>query len=98
MAKVKMIAVKDFCKYHNVDMAFIDDLEYFDIVRIERVNRTKFLFLDDLPRVEKALRIANDLSVNCAGISTIFNLLQQMDKKEMELLQLKRKLAFYEEI
>ena len=97
MAKVKMIAVKEFCKYHEVDFAFIEDLVSFDIVRIEKINRTNFLLLEEIPTIEKALRMAKDLSINSAGISAILNLLAQMEKKETELLRLKRKLDFYED-
>lgn len=90
-----MIAVKEFCKLHDISNAFILDLHNNEIIELVVVKRTKFIVLKNLHTLEKAIRLYNDLNINIEGIPTILHLLASLEKKESELLSLRNQLEFY---
>ena len=52
--------------------------------------------MDKITDVEKIVRLHHELEINLAGIDAIFQLLQKLNEKENELIQLKNKLHFYQ--
>ena len=96
MATIQFIPVKDYCRIHNLDIAFVQDLSSNDIVELHVIKRTQYIPVSQIPVLERAIRLANDLEINAAGISTIFSLLDRLNKKEQELKTLRNRLSFFE--
>lgn len=93
---LQLISIKEYCKYNNIETYFVEELAVYDIVELQTVKRTKYISLSQIPIIEKAIRLSRDLSVNTEGIHAIFSLLNQMAQKEKEIIEMKRRLAFYE--
>lgn len=95
MATGKLVAVKDFCLHHNIEVAFIEELSHHGIIEIVRVKRSGYIPMKNLETLERVIRLYNDLEVNPPGIATILQLLSQLSNKEAELLALRNELEFY---
>jgi len=50
----KHIAVKEFCKYHNIRVEFILELQQHELIEIVTIKRTGFIPSKYLPDLEKA--------------------------------------------
>jgi chaperone modulatory protein CbpM len=95
MATQKLIAVKEFCTYHNISTELIHELHRNEIIELVMVKRTSYITEKNLPHFEKAVRLYNDLHVNIEGIQTILHLLSSIEKKEAEITKLRNLLDFY---
>ncbi|HUM50364.1 MAG TPA: chaperone modulator CbpM, partial [Chitinophagales bacterium] len=58
--------------------------------------KTLYIHQDKITDVEKIVRLHQELEINMVGIDAIFHLLQKLNEKENELIQLKNKLHFYQ--
>ena len=93
MRTENLITVKDFCVYHNVAHTFV---EYLADAGLVKVTKTNCIPLDEIQKVERLVRLHNQLEINEPGVATINNLLQKLDDMEQEMSVLKSKLRLYE--
>jgi len=70
-----LIAVKDFCTNHNIEISFISSLQQSGLIEITTVEQTEFINTDQLPHLEKITRLYFELDINLEGIETITHLL-----------------------
>ena len=91
-----MITVNDFCVYHNVEYTFIDYLADAGLVKVTTVNKTNCIPLDEIQKLERLVRLHNELEINEPGLATINNLLQKLEDMEQEMSDLRNKLKVYE--
>lgn len=96
MATIKMITVKQFCTYHQVDPSFIEALHHNGIIELVAEKRTRYIPMNQVSRLEQAVRMHLDLELNVNGIDTVLHLLNRLQQKEEELRKLKNRLNFYE--
>ncbi len=95
MASPKLITVREFCTHHQISMEFILQLQQYELIELQIEKRTYFIPESRIDKLEKIIRLHNDLEINMEGIQTIFHLLDSLEKKETELIKLKNQLAFY---
>ena len=95
MAAHKLIAVKEFCAYHNISTELVFELYRNEVIDLVMVKRTGYIEEKNLCHFEKAIRLYNDLHVNIEGIQTILHLLTHIEKKEAEITRLRNQLEFY---
>ncbi len=95
MATQKLVAVKQFCSYHNISEEFIQHLRQNDIIELIIVKRTGYIDEKQLHILEKAVRLHNELQVNPEGVQTILHLLSSLEKKQAEINTLRNLLEFY---
>ncbi len=88
----EMITIEDFCHYYNVEVSFIQSLEDSGLIDISRVEKHTFISFDDMPRVEKFMRMHYDLNINLEGLETIDYLLKRMEELQHEMIRLKNKM------
>ena len=88
-----LITVKDFCVYHNVAHTFV---EYLADAGLVKVTKTNCIPLDQIQKVERFVRLHNQLEINEPGVATINNLLEKLDDMEQEMSVLRSKLRLYE--
>lgn len=92
------ISIKTFCKINRVDESFVQVLNEYDILTIEKQNKEAVVALEALPILEKMVRLHKELDINPEGLHAIHQLLKQIYtlEQEVELLQRKlRNLDFY---
>jgi len=91
-----LIAVNEFCVYHNIEISFINLLQQNGLIEICTIESNNFVEKEQLPQLEKYIRFYYDLDINLEGIETISFLLQRIENLKSEIIQLNNRLRFYE--
>ncbi|MEO6851468.1 MAG: chaperone modulator CbpM [Mucilaginibacter sp.] len=97
MTATGLIAANDFCTYHQVEYNFISLLSEAGLVEITVVNDTHFIPETELQKLERMIRLHNELEINVAGIEAITYLLQRIEAIQEEMRNAKNRLRLYEE-
>ncbi len=97
MAKENYILLLTLCTNYKVEIDFIRDLSENDLLEITYQKTEPFINEEVLTRLEKILRLHQDLQINVAGIDAVFNLLGQVDDLQAEVQKLKNRLKIYED-
>lgn len=96
MQTKNLIAVNEFCKNHNIEIAFISSLQETGLIEIAFIEDSPFIEADQLPQVEKYIHFYYDLDINLEGIETITHLLHRMNAMKDEIANLRNQLRLYE--
>ncbi|WP_318312790.1 chaperone modulator CbpM [Flagellimonas crocea] len=92
MKQENYISVKTFCELHGVGESFVHSMYEYEILQIEQGQSEGKLHVEDLPLLEKMVRLHNELDINPEGIQAIHHLLTQVERLQEEVANLKRKL------
>lgn len=91
-----LIAIKTFCRSHDIDPDFVYSIYENGLIEIVQEEDDEFIEETQLTVLEKSVRLHRDLHLRSDGIATVFELLDQMDTLQKEVVRLKNKLALYE--
>lgn len=91
-----LIAATDFCVYHQVEHTFITSLQEAGLVQITIIDQTTYIPESELQKLEKMIRLHNELDINVAGIEAITHLLEKVELLQEDMRDLRNKLLFYE--
>ena len=97
MPTTDMIAANEFCIYHNIDLSFIHSLQHSGLIAIIVEEEKVFIPANELPQLEKLVRLYYEMDINLEGIETITYLLQKMNDMQKEVVVLKSRLGMYED-
>lgn len=89
MESSELISVREFCNYYQVEISFIHDLEESGLIQISRIEKTSFIPYDEMPRIEKFMRMHYDLNINMEGLETVEYLLQKIEMLQQKLNHVK---------
>lgn len=92
MEREKYISVKTFCELHGIQESFVHSMCEFELVRMDYVQEEALLPADELPLLEKMVRLHHELDINPEGIQAIHHLLGQVEELQQEVASLRRKL------
>lgn len=76
---VAYITVQQFCSYHQCETVVIEEFIDHGIFEVQRNKEIVVIPETQVPRIERALRLRNDLGVNAAGIDIILRLLDRLE-------------------
>ncbi len=93
-----LIAANEFCIYNNIELSFITSLQNSGLIVIIETDENVFIPADQLPQLEKLVRLYHEMDINLEGIETITYLLQRLQQKQQEVKLLKARLGMYEDI
>lgn len=96
MDQRKLISATEFCAIHNVEVSFIQSLEETGLIEIQTIEETGFIPVNQLPELERMVRLHNELDINVEGIDTINHLLNRIVELQNEMMILKNRLRFFE--
>lgn len=96
MKTENVITVSDFCMYHNVAYTFVDYLADAGLISVTTLNKTSCIPLDEIQKLERLVRLHNELEINEHGVATINILLQKVADMQQEMNVLRSKLHIYE--
>jgi len=96
MTTEHLIAASDFCVYHHVEYTFINALQEAGLVEITIQNENIYIPESELQKLEKMIRLHNDLEINVPGIEAITHLLERFEDLQNHTTHLKNKLRIYE--
>lgn len=90
------IPAKEFCLHYGISYELISSLSEAGLVEIITVEAIDRLHLEQLPQIEKLVRLHNELEINAPGIETIIHLLERIKQMKHDMRILKRRLSLYE--
>lgn len=91
------ISLEQLCTHYQVEISFINNLVEIGLIKIEPIEQTYYVHIDQITQLEKMIRMHHDLEVNIAGIDVAINLLQKIEALQTEMLMLKNRLRLYED-
>jgi hypothetical protein len=87
----KMIATTDICTYHEVEYTFISSLSEAGLIELRVVNEATYISEGELQKLEKMIRMHNELEINIPGIEAITHLLERVEQMQEELRVLRNR-------
>ncbi|OAB78672.1 chaperone modulator CbpM [Cochleicola gelatinilyticus] len=97
MSTKQLIAITPICTSYNVEVSFVATLKELGLIALTRQKEEFYIHIDEVPTVEKMIRMHRDLNINPEGIDVIFNLLERVDTMQSEMTALKNRLRLYED-
>ncbi len=91
------ISITEFCKHHYIKKSFVQDLADNQLIELLYFEKEPHIHQEELPKLEKMVRLHQDLNVNLEGIDVIQQLLQKMSELREEVMMLRRKLDRFDE-
>ena len=88
----ELIHITDFCVSHQIEESFIIELKTYELVKLEIMDNQLYMQVEELPKVEKMVRLHHDLEINIEGIQAIYHLLERTQKMQDEIRLLKNQL------
>ncbi len=96
MQTENLIAIDVFCSNHNIEISFLNSLESAGMIEIIVFEQLGFVEHQQLPIIEKYIRLYYELDINLEGIEVITYLLEQIKAKQNKIVDLENKLRLYE--
>ncbi len=97
MDSSNMVPAHDFCTYNSISYTFITGLHEAGLIDILQEEEQVYLYIDQLPQLEKLVRFHTELDINMEGIEAIAHLLQQVETLQQQINRLSRRLLLYED-
>jgi len=86
-----MIATTEICTYHEVEYTFISSLSEAGLIELRVVNEVTYIPEEELQKLEKMIRMHNELEINIPGIEAITHLLERVEQLQEELRVLRNR-------
>lgn len=96
MANEGFIETRTFCSSHQVEFSLLENMQQFGLLEIREIDETSYFPVEQLPQVEKMIRLYADLGINMEGLDAIRYLLGRMETMQHEICRLKNILKEYE--
>lgn len=89
MEKEKKISVEQCCVYYSIETSFVQQLDEHGLIQLVHSDEKTFIAHEQLPDLERYMRLHYDLEINMEGLEAIKHLLERMQylQKEVKRLQ-----------
>lgn len=91
-----LISVREFCVHNRVEITFIQLLAQQGLVETVAVEQAVYIQPEQLPRLEKFVRLHQDLAIHPDDLDVVNDLLDRMEGLQREVTRLQNRLIFYE--
>ncbi len=81
---MKYIAIEEFCNHYGVEVTLIREFADFGLIALHVENNQEYLPDKSISRLERTLRLFQDLEVNKEGIEVILHMRKQLKKLRQE--------------
>lgn len=88
MEKENRIAVEQCCSYYSIELSFVQQLDEHGLIELSRSGKETFIAFEQLPNLEKYIRLHYELEINMAGIEAVTHLLSRVQDLQQELKRL----------
>lgn len=95
METTQFIEVTHLCKQYNVTETLFEHFQDTGLLQITVVETRPCIHIDTINRVDKMLRMHQELGVNPEGIDVIMNLLEKIDDLNNKVNYLKQELTLH---
>jgi len=93
MATKHLIAANDICIHHHVEYTFIASLKEAGLLEVTVIDAAPYIPEAELQKLERMIRLHNELEINVAGIEAITHLLQRIEQMQEEMRILRNRLG-----
>lgn len=90
------ILLKKISTNYQVELSFFNHLHDLGLIEIEIMEQSPYIHENQMPNLERMIRLHNDLKVNPEGIDVIFNLLEKIDHLQKELMATHNRLRLFD--
>ncbi|MCC9073753.1 chaperone modulator CbpM [Flavobacterium sp. F-65] len=97
MDNKNLIQIKQFCIYHEIEDSFIAKLDSYGLIEIIVLEEEQYLHPEQLPSIEKMIRLHYELKINLEGIDAITHLLNKIEVLQKNLTTTQNKLRLFEQ-
>lgn len=97
MENEHLIPASVFCTHHHIEVSFVNTLGDFGLISLKKINEEDFLEETELEKLERLVRLHNELNINVEGIDVINHMLTRIQEMQDEIRILQERLKFYEE-
>ena len=94
--QTELIINSEYCNKCHIESSFIELLEEAGLIETQTEGNERYLFVSQLPELERYSRMYYDLSINIEGIDVIRHLLQRMEGMNHEMKLLRKQLLLQE--
>lgn len=91
-----LISVREFCVYSQVEIRFVAQLQERGLIEIIIVEQTEYVPYEQLPRLEKFVRLHQDLAIHPDDLDVVNDLTERLEAMQQEMAILRNRLVFYE--
>ncbi|THH39944.1 chaperone modulator CbpM [Neolewinella litorea] len=84
---VAYITVQQFCTFHRCETVIIEEFIDHGIFEPQRQKEIVLIPEHQVPRIERALRLRNELGVNSPGIDIILRLLDRLEQSRRQQVE-----------
>lgn len=88
MEKGKKISVEQCCSYYSIEISFVQQLDEHGLIELNRSGKETFIAFEQLPDLERYIRLHYELEINMAGIEAVMHLLNRVQGLQQELKKL----------
>jgi hypothetical protein len=93
-----LIPVRDFCVYHHIEISFVQSLEQRGLVEITTVEQVLFVPPSQIARLEKLVRLHQELAIHADDLDVVSNLLDRVEDLQDQVARLQNQLSFYRQL
>jgi len=91
-----LIPVREFCVHHHVETTFVQLLAQQGLVDTVAIEQAIYVEPEQLPRLEKFVRLHQDLAIHPDDLDVVNDLLDRLEGLQHEVARLQNRLVFYE--
>lgn len=97
MGAKEFIRIREFCINYGIEESFVFDLQEYEVIQIILIGDEPHLPEQELPILEKMIRMHQELEINPQGLQAVYHLLEKVNNLQEEVTVLKRRLNLFED-
>ncbi|MEH6681298.1 MAG: chaperone modulator CbpM [Sediminicola sp.] len=90
------ITISEFCNSHQIEESFVMSLREYELVHLSIIGDQPHIHQEDLPKLEKMVRLNQELGINLEGLEAIHFMLERMEGMQREVRLLRNRLKRFE--
>ena len=95
MSNKDILKLEKFCELYEVPTSFVDSLNQFELIHLTTIDEELYINNEELPVIERFIRLHYDLDVNVEGLDVINNLVEKISNLQKQIIQLENELIYY---
>lgn len=97
MKHTAYILVSEFCRYHHIEVGFIEKLQSYGVIEISRQSDGDSLSEEEISHLEKMVRLHQELAIHPEDLDVVSDLINRLEAMQSEMEQIKERLQFFEQ-
>jgi hypothetical protein len=91
-----LISIQEYCRYHHLEVTFVQTLEQRGLIQIITVDQSLYVQPEQIAQLEKFTRLHQELAIHADDLDVVSDLLERLEDMQKQIVYLQNRLAFYE--